>query len=84
MNDKTKKLVDRMNKNLVGLAQTQSTVAIGNAVLAIIERGESVTVDVIIAHLRRETEHTPGLLTQAQNEAAEKALLAAQTKSQRQ
>lgn len=82
MNDKTTKLVDKMNKNLVELGQTQSTVAIGNAVLALIERGESVTVEAIIAHLRLETERNPGLLTQAQNEAAEKALLAVQTKSQ--
>lgn len=79
--DKAGKLADKMNESLVGLAQTQATVAIGDAVLALVEQGQVITVDAIISHLLAEAQRQPNPMKHAQHEAAEKLLRVAQTKS---
>lgn len=82
MDEKTRGTVDKMVNTMTALAETQSTLAIGKAVIALIERGENANVQSIIDYLRAETAGNPVLLVRAQNEAAEKELLAAQQKSQ--
>lgn len=82
MDEKTRNTVDKMKNTMTAIAETQSTLAIGKAVVALIERGQGVSVESIINYLQADTAANPVLLVRAQNEAAERELLAAQTKSQ--
>lgn len=80
--DKATEVAERMRGTLAKAAESQSTAAIGAAVLAVIEQGKPLSVETIVAFLKQEVDRRPNLMIQARNEAAEKELLAAQTKSQ--
>ena len=82
MDEKTRQTVDKMKNTMTAIAETQSTLAIGKAVVALVERGQVVSVESIINYLQADTAANPVLLVRAQNEAAERELLVAQQKSQ--
>lgn len=79
--DKTQKTIDKATSTYTKVGESQSTVAIGQATLALIERGRPVTVDSLIAYLQQQITPNSHLLVQAQHTAAEKALREAETKS---
>lgn len=80
--ERAAEVAERMRGTLTKAAESQSAAAIGAAVLAVIEQGQPLSVETIVAFLKHEVERRPNLIFQARNEAAEKELLAAQTKSQ--
>lgn len=82
MDEKIRSTVDKMKNTMTAIAETQSTLAIGKAVVCLIERGHGLSVKSIINYLQADTAANPVLLVRAQNEAAERELLAAQQKSQ--
>ena len=82
MDEKTRQTVDKMKNTMTAIAETQSTLAIGKAVVALVERGQVVSVESIINYLQADTAANPVLMVRAQNEAAERELLVAQQKSQ--
>lgn len=82
--EKAQKVAESMNKTFVQAAETQSTLAIGEAVVALVTEGSALTVETIIAHLQAQAATKPTLVLQARNAAAERELLVAQTKNQSQ
>jgi len=79
--DQAQKIVNRMNATWVKAGRSQFETGIGTAVLALIERGESLTAESIIDYLQLETDSGADLIIRSRNEAAEEALLAAVQKN---
>lgn len=78
MDEKTQRAVDRMQDSLHALAESQATVAVGAAVLSLIEQGMAITPENLIQWLQDQAQQRNSALIRAQNEAAEKAIRAAQ------
>lgn len=84
VDDKAKKVTEKINASFNRLAESQSTIAIGKATVALVEQGKSITVEGLIEYLRGQGDAQSSDLVRTQNEAAERELLAAQTKSRSQ
>ncbi|BEH14280.1 hypothetical protein MAALD49_16480 [Marinobacter shengliensis] len=84
MDERVKKTLEKLEKSDARGAVSPPIVAmaISEAVLTLIERGETVTADTLIAHLQNQAASDSRPLVQTRNEACESALLAAKAKSQ--
>ena len=79
--DKAKKVIERMNATWARAGRSQYEAGIGAAVLALIERGDSLAAESIISYLQQEIESGAELIIRSRNEAAEEALRAAVQKN---
>lgn len=75
MTDKVQDAVDRQKKSQADLAATQVLPAIGGAVLAIVGRQETLTLEALFQELRNQVRHLPETNLKWMSHAAAQAAL---------